>query len=377
MNPSLPYVRAEPSPVDGGGAPLRPDPRPTSLIALVNVVLRRRGLVVLAGLLTMAAVIAVGLVRPRTYSARGLFVAQSRGPSQGGNISGLAAQLGLSMGGDGSQSPQFYVELLRSRNMLRDAVSTTYTFRTDTGVVSGTLVELFGVKGESPGVRTEVAMERLDERVTTAVTPKTGTVTLGVRTYHAPLSQQIAARMLALLGKFNLETRQSQAAAERRFAEQRLGEIANELRDAENRFAAFLVRNREYRAAPGLRLEEERLSREVEMRRRVYYTLADSYERAKIDEVRDTPVFTIIEAPEVPARADRRGLIPKGLLGLLAGIVFGILLVVIGHLLHPTERSPGEVHEFAVLRRQALDDLTHPWRPVARLFGGRRRAAAR
>ena len=46
-----------------------------------------------------------------------------------------------------------------------------------------------------------------------------GVVTFEVETFNPQLSAKIAQRLLDLLNRFNLETRQSQAAAERRFTE--------------------------------------------------------------------------------------------------------------------------------------------------------------
>jgi len=346
----------------------REGPAELSLLRIVNVVLRGRGLIAGSAVLVAIVVAVVGLARARTYSASASFVPQGR--SGGSNLSGIAAQFGISVqSGEGMQSPQFYVDLLRSREILRDVVDTRYSVPTDTGAAHGTLADLYGIKERTPALRREAAIERLRSRLSTGVTPKTGVVTLTVTTPDAALSYQVTERLLALLNKFNLETRQSQAAAERRFAEQRLNEVKEELRAAENRLQAFLQRNRQYRNSPELQFEEDRLSREVSLRQGLYATLAQSYEQAKIDEVRDTPVITLVERPEVPVRADRRLLIQKGLLGLLAGAVVGLIIVLVRHFLPSSGTDVSdEVAEFAALRRETIGDLTHPWRPVARLL---------
>lgn len=351
-----------------------PASAPPSLLGVLNVLLRGRSLVMVAALLVSAAVIVVTLARPRTYSVVTSFVPQGR--ATGSNLSGLAAQFGITLqGGEGAQSPQFYVDLLRSREILRGLADTQFAVRTDTGLATGTLADLYRVRAATPALRREKAIDRLRDDVASSVAQKTGVVTLTVTTRSADLSYQIGERMLALLNRYNLETRQSQAAAERRFTEQRLAEVRAELRAAEDRLQAFLQRNRVYRSSPELVFEFERLDREASVRQQLVASLTQAYEQAKIDEVRDTPVITMVERPEIPVRPDRRLLLQKALLGLAVGAVLGIVLVLLRHYLPGGSASASdEAAEFAALRREAVDDLTHPWRPFTRLLRGRRAA---
>lgn len=374
MNPSeqpgRPWLVA-PLPENGAAVPTNP-----SLFRLLSVLLRERTLIVACAVLTLAAVEAVTLLLPRTYTSRASFAPQS--PQPAGNLSGLAAQIGVSLGGDGgAESPQFYADFLRSRPMLRDVATSRFSFATDTGPVSGTLVDIVRASGETPALRRERTIERLDNWITAAVTPKTGTVTLAVTTRDPALSRQIADRMLALINRFNLENRQTQAAAERRFAQQRLAEVSADLRAAENRLQAFLQQNRAFRGAASLEFEAARLQRDVTRAQRLTETLAEAYERAKIEAVRDTPLITIIEAPEQPVLPERRRLLLKGLLALVAGTLAGVVLAFARFVATRAETTASdEYKEYAVLKREALGDLTHPWRPIARAFGRRPRARA-
>jgi uncharacterized protein involved in exopolysaccharide biosynthesis len=58
----------------------------------------------------------------------------------------------------------------------------------------------------------------------------------------------------------------------------------------------------------------------------VVSALAQNYGQARIDEVRDIPVITIVEAPEAPALPDSRMLLLRGLLALVARALLGALL---------------------------------------------------
>jgi uncharacterized protein involved in exopolysaccharide biosynthesis len=339
-----------------------------TLLALINVVLRRRSWVIATAALAFVVAATYSLLQPRTYSASASFVPQARRTPS--NISGLAAQLGLSIpSADAGQSPQFYADLLTSREILRKAVEARYEFATDTGRVAGTLIDILVVDGDRPELRRENGMRALRSLVNATVSQQTGLVTLTVKARAPALARAVADRLLELVNQFNLESRQSQAGQERRFTERRLEEVQQELRAAENRLQTFMQQNRSYENSPGLRFEQDRLARDLTMRQQVYTTLAQAFEQARIEEVRDTPVITVVERPDTPARPDPRGLLKRAGIALALGLVLGIMLAFgREYLVRTREEGSGDFREFAALRGAALQDLVRPWRPVARLL---------
>ena len=62
------------------------------------------------------------------------------------------------------------------------------------------------------------------------------------------------------------------------------------------------------------------------MRQQLYTAIAQSYEQAKLEEVRDLPVITTISEPEIPVVPDHRGLLRKGLFGLIGGAAVGLAI---------------------------------------------------
>jgi tyrosine-protein kinase Etk/Wzc len=363
---STPAFRAE------RGAP----EQEVSFLAIANVLLRHRQLVLGSGLLVFALVVGITLLLPRSYTSRSSFMPQTR--TQAGALTGLAAQFGLSLplsAGDGGQSPAFYADLVKSRSILGGVVDSQFEYQSDQGPVKGTLVEFYKSKGKTPALQRDAAIRKLEEDVEASTVQKTGVVDLAVTVRQPALALQINQRLLDLINQFNLRTRQSQAAQERRFTERRLAEVRQDLRAAEDRLQQFLQRNRDIRNSPDLTFQADRLQREVTMQQQVFTTLAQAYEQAKIEEVRDTPVITVVERPEVPVRPDRRGLIGKGLLGLLLGLLLGSGLAFAKSFAANSDRlASSEAAEFAVLRRQAAGELLRPWKPLAQLLGlGRQR----
>jgi uncharacterized protein involved in exopolysaccharide biosynthesis len=207
------------------------------------------------------------------------------------------------------------------------------------------------------------------------VTPKTGVIDLTVTTGNAELSYQIAQNVLDQVNVFNLNNRQKQAAAEREFAERQVGEKRAELRQAESELETFLESNRLYRQSPQLSLEYNRLERQVGMRNQVYSSLVSAYETARIEEVKDLPVIQIIEPPEVPIVANRRGGVRKTAIGMIVGFFIACLVAFArDRMAKNRDAQTDDFLEFSELKREAIGDLTHPWRPISRAWSSRRRS---
>ena len=302
-----------------------------TLAGLFDFLLRHRRLVLGTGLIAFLLVGLTTFLRSRTYTSTARFMPQA---SEGAlaRLSGLAATFGVAVPPtEAGSSPAFYAELLQSRDVMRRTVETPYAFATPNDSARGTLVELFETRGDTPGRRRDAAAEELLDNIDVSVSRETGTVGLEVTTPWPELSQQVAARMIQLVSDFNLNRRQTKAGAERRFVEARLTEARDTLRASEARLQGFLQRNREYRNSPPLQFEFDRLEREVLMRQQVYTSLAQSYEAARIDEVRNTPVITVMEPPDLPARPDPRLALIKGVLAGLLGLGLGALLAAVRH----------------------------------------------
>jgi len=306
---------------------------------LSSLLARHRRLVGIAVLATMTVSIAAALLQRRAYTTHASFIPQSgRG---GSSLSGIALQLGLSgVSGEAAQSPQFYVDLLRSRSLLRSVVEKRYTVAGDGRPQAGTLADHFKIDDERTEVKIDRAVLQLQRLIKAGAAQRTGVVYFSVSTNDPRLSFLISKQLLEEVNSFNLEKRQSQAIAERVFVEQRLGQVGAELRQMENALQSFLQENREIRNSPRLLLEEERLQRLVVLRQSVYNTLATEYEQAKLGALRDTPVITVIETPRAAPIPDPRRWGEILVTSIVGGLVLGLALAF--------------VREYRLRRREAV-----------------------
>lgn len=337
--------------------PARANPDDVFLIRAASTLLRWRRAVLFTGLAGALTLAAVGLVRSRTYTAAAAFIPQTRRGSSA--AASLAAQFGIGVAGDdASQSPAFYADLARSRAMLRSLADQRFPTATDS--TSRPLVEVLRVRGRGPAERREAAASALERMLDVSVVQRTGVVRVTARSHSAVLSQALVQRMLDLLNGFNLENRQSQAAAERRFAEQRVREMTAELRASEDRLQTFLQRNRDYRNSPTLMFEENRLSRDVALKQQLVTSLAESFEQARLEEIRDTPVITVVERAEQPVFPDPRGLARRAVFGFALGIAVALLWALVAEAGRDRPPADDPRGEFEALLAAVRSEITAP-----------------
>lgn len=295
-----------------------------SLWEVLAVLLRRRGTIVAITVVVAVAAGAFAHFRPITYTTSASFRPQGSEASNS-QLLALANQFGVNVGGASGDeaSPAFYQELLTSRELLRRASDEPYSVG---GVGPVRLKDLLEVEQDTEAQRDEEVIRWLrEEAVSVSTGRETGTVTISVTTEWPDLSKAVAEKLLEEVSRFNLETRQSQAATERAFIEARVQAAQADLDAAEERLRLFLEANRQWANSPLLSFRHDGLMREVTLRQSVLTTLIQSYEQARISEVRDTPVITVLQSPYVPPRADARGRVLAVAIGLVLGGMLGIV----------------------------------------------------
>jgi uncharacterized protein involved in exopolysaccharide biosynthesis len=309
-----------------------------SLLSVGTILLRRRRMIVSLGMAAAILAVIIGLSSTRLYVSSVTIVPQS---SEGGSPSGLAlaaSQLGIRVpGSGGTWGPPVYVELLRSWDLLEPLARDTFAV-TEEGGRRIVLMDLLEAKGPTPERRIDVTVRKLRLMITATEVKTLGAVRVSVSTRWPSVSLTLAERLVSAVNRFNLETRRSQASAERQFVEQRAAEAERSLREAEDRLQAFLQRNRSL-GSPELTFHRDRLQREIALRQQAYMGLVGSREEARIREVRDTPTITVLQAPRMPLRAESRRLATRGIMGGFAGGVLGVLIALLAHGLDGARRD--------------------------------------
>lgn len=336
-------------------------------IAFLNVVLGARKLILVVAVgITVLAVGAVLIFGG--YEATAVFAPATGSQSDLGGLAGLAVRFGVNVGGDITSSSGFYANLAQSDALLTQVVQTRFTFVTEPGgrdTMAGSPLEIYQPWGSTPARQLQRAVDKLRKHTAVTVDLESGTVRLTARAQWSGLAEQINRRILDLVNAFNVDQLQSQARSERQFTEQRVQAAQKELEQAEDSLQTFLVANRTYQDSPRLTFEASRLQRRVDLRQQVYVQLVGSYEQARISEIRNTPVITVVDPPEGSGR-------PRFSMGMtvgvsfLAGLAIGVLFAFLREYFRSLQHErPQEYLVFQALAKDSLRDL---------LVRGRRRA---
>lgn len=302
-----------------------------------------------------------GILSTRKYVAKAVFLPQAAEGTGLGGLAAAASQFGIRVANTGGAwGPLVYVEILRSRALLERLLADSIQL-TEGGGRKAALLDLLGAKGSTVPLRTAAGVRALRKVVDVRDLKQLAAVQITVVTKWPSASQQIAEKMIQSLNQFNVSIRQSQALAERTFVEERSAEAQRLLRESEDRMQSFLQRNRTV-SSPELLFERDRLTRSVTLRQAVYSSLMQNLEDARIREVRDTPVITVIEDPRIPHVPESRRTLTKGTLGLLAGAGLAALVIGAQLTLASARSASPEAEEFcrtlsdvARRRRQSVD----------------------
>jgi len=338
----------------------------TSLLAFLTVLLRHRA--------TLAVSSAAGLVifglyaatEARLYLSVATFVVQSRATRP--QIPDLRAQFGISpgQGSDLSHSAMFYTELATTRSILRSVAAREYSIATDTGTLRGNLASFYAADERRPKVAMAKTVDRLRGNVSASTSPRADIVALHVRSPDPQLARQIASNIVAELEAYSMNRWRAQAVAERAFVESRLADAEARLNLSEEQLSTFRQINREYRNSPQLRLEDDRLSRNVRMRQQVYTNLVSAFEEARIEEMRNVAPLAIVEPAERPVSPDTGTAARRTLLGLAVGLFAGILAAFLKERIE--EKRAGGTRAFAeysALTSQLAGDVKRVLKPSA------------
>jgi uncharacterized protein involved in exopolysaccharide biosynthesis len=345
--------------------------REISMFELATPVVRRWKVV--AGTAFTAAVLAAVflLLQKPMYTAKTTFTPETpSGSSAAGSLAalaGVASQLGLGLGMGSSVSPEFFVKLAGSSELLRSTLLSRFPDPESRAGTPRPLIDILQVRGKSTEERFQRGVILLRHRIRVTSDKPTSIVMLEVDMRDPQLAASVANHVVQELNQFNLERRQSQSREQRRFTGERLAEAEKDLREAERAELAFLQRNRDYTSSPLLNYEATRLARDVQVKQELFLTLSKAHTEARIAEVRDTPVLTVVDSAVAPFRRAR----PQRTLGVIIAAVLGTLLgIVIAYVVDFRRRAVPERNPDYFAMREA-------WAQARREFGhvlGRRRS---
>jgi uncharacterized protein involved in exopolysaccharide biosynthesis len=327
---------------------------------VINMILERRRLLVWLPLTVGIIVAVVTLFIPPTYRATTSLVPEARQQSRlPTGMSALAGQLGFTLGVDATQTPRFYADVLKSRELLERLAVTRYDDPRSADPRDSTdLLPLLRIKGVDRSDSLYRAARKLFDLVTVRVDNQTSIMRISMDSRYPGLAAAIANHFVLYLNDFNAQNRKSQARERRKFTEERVNEAQGALTQAEQDLRDFHDRNRRWQESAALQFREASFRRQVAVAQEVYLTLRREFESARIDEVNETPVITVIDPATVPHQRVK----PKRTLTVLVSVAIAFVVAVTVALFAGFARrtggaTPEEYERFRILVAETRRDL--------------------
>ena len=121
------------------------------------------------------------------------------------------------------------------------------------------------------------------------------------------LSEQIVYNMYKSIVEYSNDITNTKAKEKKNFISDRLSQTKENLDNAENKLLAFLESNKSLASSPNLKLQRDRLARDVDLYDQLYITLSDQLEIAKINEKDNTSTIFILDSPYLISYKAGRG----------------------------------------------------------------------
>lgn len=213
-------------------------------------------------------------------------------------LSSLAEATGLNVG----ETPvsKLYPMIIKSERILRAAIYEKY--ETASHVNPITLADYWEIDSKDSNAQIDKTLRLFRERMDVSFDMRLGTVTLEIEMEEAQLAADVANRITQELDDYTRTKRRTNASLQREFIEERIGEVEKTLERSEVTLKEFRERNRRVADSPQLLLEQERLSRDLEINSTIFIELKKQLEVAKIEEIKNISLINVLDAARPPVR---------------------------------------------------------------------------
>jgi uncharacterized protein involved in exopolysaccharide biosynthesis len=301
----------------------------------------------------------------RLSGALGALAGSAIGSSVAGGLSG-------SMGLDPTESPAFYQQLLGSRELLTRLLQSRFpNYRAGTLTDSVMLLDLVNRRTKDRARALEKEIRNFQDDMVVAVDNKSNLVAITVDAEFPALAADIANRAVELVNEFNKQQRQTRGRVRRIFLAQRVDSTKADLDRATRVWRDFRQQNRDYSTSPNLMLRDVELKRQAEIAEDIYVTTRRDYETARVAEINDAALITVVDAAVEPRKRQfpRVGLTLA--VSTVVGLVVGLLFAAIAAAAADWARQdPASASAVRGALAQAGADLRALWRGL-----GARRAS--
>jgi len=305
------------------------------VLSTIKRTLKHKVLAILVFIFVVGMAFAFAFLSTPFYHTEAKIIYQTSGGPQSSGLGALAALAGVSTF-KGDDPSAYLQDIILSNNILQSILAEKWKVSkafpdTSTPV---DLQTLWKIKPDTTEENWEIKLEyymlealKKDKYIVFSQDKKSGVITLSTEFEDPQVSFDVNNFIYNQLSDVLKNKMHFKASENRKFTEERLLEVKDNLKEAEESLRRFRQRNR-LRVDPSDELEDARLQRDVLVNQEIMIQLQKQYEIAKIDEARDMPVLDVIDSPMKPIEKSK----PKRkiiiLVGGIAAILFAVLFAV-------------------------------------------------
>jgi len=275
-------------------------------LSLYRKILKKKFIVIASCILFLGLFIFIYSRATPEYVTKFTILPISNGAS-GNSIAGLASQVGISAGEEGSSglfSSNLFPDIIRSRKLAKNLLMHEYSIKKYDAPQ-----KLINIILKKPDKDTssftvsqkQIAISRLLKLYSSRKLKKRSPLfTISVNTFDPEFSLMLSKSVISEVKNLVRNFKLSSTLKKKQFIENRLEEIFSDLKLVEDRLKNFREKNRQILESPALLLEHERLLRDVEVQNQVYITMRQQHEMVKVDFFDNTNMLEVLDEPELP-----------------------------------------------------------------------------
>lgn len=270
-----------------------------NLREMLDVLAARKWTAIVTGILCVAVALKIALTTPPAYLSSAKIVCKTS-ETGGGQFSQLAAMAGISLGQGQTSNPSLYFEdLIGDDEFLEGILARRWRYGGD----SASIAEIWKMEPDTARENWEYAFRkqqvialRRSGTLKLKKNPKNGVFEIVTQFQDPVIARELNEFVIDWLNQYLVKAYKTQARENRRFIEERIKAVAEDLEGDEIALAQFRERNIGVNA-PMILMQQSRLARNLNVNQEVYLQLTKQLELAKIEELKDQPLIEVISKP--------------------------------------------------------------------------------
>ncbi len=234
-----------------------------------------------------------------------------------GQFADIANLAGVSV--PGSEIARLYPTIVNSETILRSVIFKKY--KTEEFPDSTTLLDYFDFDEETEQKKVSRAINQMRDLLDASYEAKTSIVHLNLEMQESELSAVVLNEIIAQLDEFMRKKRLANASEQVRWLSVRIGDVSEELKEAEEDLRRFREANRQVSFSPQLSVQQERLIRNVQVNSAIYVELRKQMELARLEEVKNTTIVNVLDVAQPPVKKGRPKRATNSVLAFLGSVV--------------------------------------------------------